>query len=106
MNEYVDYRGTWREWQKILNDQGARRGAEDRDPMAVRARVEWERDGPEWMDGEAVRIDRRDGAIFVRLHDGRCSTLGAWLTPDDLWWEGKSGIACQKSVKKDATPKL
>lgn len=53
--------------------------------MPVRARVEWEKDGPEWMDGEAVRIDRRDGAIFVRLHDGRCSTLGAWLTPDDLW---------------------
>lgn len=79
---------TWKYWQKILNEEDARPSFRDRPPAPVRARVVWERDGEEWVDGTAERLGF-DGAIYVRLHDRRCSTLGAWLRPDDVWWEGK-----------------
>ena len=75
--------------QSILNDLGARRGAEDRPRIPVRARIIWDTEGEEWLDGEAGRLDHRDGAIFVYLHDTRCATQGAWLGPDDVWWDGK-----------------
>lgn len=80
----------WLYWQEALNDLGARGSYQDRPPIPVRARVVWETDGETWIDGTA---DRRgfDGAIFVRLHDRRCQTHGVWLSPDDVWWEGKPG---------------
>ncbi|GAA1520335.1 hypothetical protein [Brevibacterium permense] len=40
MIEYDDYgTATWRYWQKIRNDVGARGSYRDRPPVAVRARV-------------------------------------------------------------------
>lgn len=54
----------------------------------MRARIEWERDGVEGLDGMATR-QGFDGAIFVEIKDRRCSTLGVWLHPDDVWWLGK-----------------
>ncbi|WP_426937349.1 hypothetical protein ACQE2J_06875 [Brevibacterium sp. LE-L] len=75
---------TWKYWQKVRNDAGARGSYQDRPPLPVRARVAWERDGTEWVDGTATRLGF-DGAIFVELHDRRCQAIGVWLRPDDVW---------------------
>lgn len=89
MIEYEDYgTATWRYWQKIRNDAGARGSYRDRPSMSVRARVVFERDGEVWLDGTASRLGF-DGAIFVELHDRRLQTVGAWLPPVDVWWPGK-----------------
>lgn len=88
MIEYDDYgTATWRYWQKIRNDVGARGSYRDRPPVAVRARVVFERDGEVWLDGTATRLGF-DGAIFVELKDRRVQTIGVWLTPGDVWWPG------------------
>lgn len=79
---------TWRYWQKIHNDAGVRSSFHSRPPVPVRARIEWERDGSEWIDGTALRLGL-DWAIFVELTDRRCMPVGVWLPPDDVWWEGK-----------------
>lgn len=78
---------TWQYWQAIVNALPAR-DRPDRPRVAVRARLVWAGDGEEWVDGEAGRLDPGK-AIFVHLHDRRCSTWGAWLHPDDVWWVGK-----------------
>lgn len=89
MDESADYgTATWRYWQKILNDAGARGSFQDRPPLPVRARIDWEYDGAEGVDGMATRLGF-DGAIFVELKDRRCSMIGVWLRPVDVWWEGK-----------------
>ncbi len=87
--EYEDY-GTaaWRYWQKIRNDAGARGSFQSRPPVPVRAHVMFERDGEVWLDGTAPRLGF-DGAIFVEIKDRRVQAIGAWLPPDDVWWEGK-----------------
>jgi hypothetical protein len=79
---------TWRYWQKILNARPARGSFQNRSPRPVRARITWERDGQEGVAGVATRLGF-DGAIFVELKDRRCSTVGVWLSPDDVWWPGK-----------------
>lgn len=76
---------TWQYRQDILNALPARE-LPDRPIIAVRARIVWATDGEEWLAGEALRLDP-DKAIYVRLHDRRCPTLGAWLHPADVWWE-------------------
>lgn len=78
---------TWRYWQTMLNELPAR-DLPDRPTVPVRARIEWERDGIEWIDGQAKRLDP-GAAIYVELRDRRCNTLGAWLAPNDVWWPGK-----------------
>lgn len=79
---------TWRYWQKVRNDAGARGSYRDRPPQRVRARVVFERDGEAFLDGAATRLGF-DGAIFVELKDRRCQTIGVWLPPGDVWWPGK-----------------
>lgn len=79
---------SWKYWQEARNALPARPSYRDRPPVPVRARVEWERDGEVWVDGTATRLGF-DGAIFAELHDRRCSIIGVWLLPDDVWWEGK-----------------
>lgn len=79
---------TWRYWQEIRNAVSARASFQDCPPLLVRARIDWERDGVEGVNGMATRLGF-DGAIYVELKDRRCSTLGVWLSPDDVWWEGK-----------------
>ncbi|WP_210602892.1 hypothetical protein [Brevibacterium oceani] len=79
---------TWRYWQKIQNDTGVRSSFRTRPPVPVRTRIEWERDGTEWLEGTATRLGF-DGSIFVELTDIRCSIIGVWLLPGDVWWPGK-----------------
>lgn len=79
---------TWRYWKKIDNARPARETFQNRVPVKVRARIVWEYDGTEGVDGVATRLGF-DGAIFVELKDRRCSTVGVWLSPDDVWWPGK-----------------
>lgn len=83
----VHFTGGIPAYQRVLNDLGARRRPE-RNKLSVRARIVWETDGEEWVDGEALRLDP-GVAIFVELSDKRCRFTGAWLSPDDVWWEGK-----------------
>jgi len=78
----------WRYWQKAGNALPVRPSFQNRPPVPVRARILWERDGAEGVDGVATRLGF-DGAIFVELKDRRCSTLGLWLSLDDVWWPGK-----------------
>lgn len=80
---------TWRYWQKIHNEAGARGSYRDRAPVRVRARLVFERDGAVWVDGTATRLGF-DGAIFVENTDRRCQTIGVWLSAVDVWWVGKS----------------
>jgi hypothetical protein len=79
---------SWRYWQEIRNAQRARPSFQDRPPVPVRARVEWEQDGVGWLDDTATRLGF-DGAIFAELNDRRCQTIGVWLSPDNAWWVGK-----------------
>ncbi|MGO3022549.1 MAG: hypothetical protein ACTIIH_04820 [Brevibacterium sp.] len=48
----------------------------------------FERDGEVRLDGTATRLGF-DGAIYVEIKDRRVQTIGVWLMPDDVWWEGK-----------------
>lgn len=90
MNDSEDYgTATWRYWQDILNDAGARGSFRDRPPVRVRARVVFEHDGEVWLEGTATRLGF-EGAIFVELSDRRCQAIGVWLIPDDVWWQGKT----------------
>lgn len=52
------------------------------DPVAVRARVEFEGDGEVWLAGEAVRWVRP--VVFVRLDDERINGAGLWLPAADV----------------------
>lgn len=88
MNESSPHgKATWKYWQGILNGLNAR-DRPDRPPIPVQARIVFAEDGEEWLDGEAARLDPGT-AIYVRLLDRRLSTLGVWLHPDDVLWEGK-----------------
>jgi len=69
--------------QEIRNAQRARPSYQDRPLVPACARLEWERDGEEWVDGTATRLGF-DGAIFVDFHDRRCSIIGAWLLPVEV----------------------
>lgn len=89
VNEYEDHgTATWKYWQEVRNALRARPSYRNRPPVAVRARVVWTRDGTEVVVATAIRLGF-DGAIFVELRDRRCSTLGVWLHPDAVWWDGK-----------------
>jgi hypothetical protein len=50
--------------------------------IAVRVRIEWERDGEQWIDAEAWRWDQRH--VFVRFSDERLQIGGVWLAPHDV----------------------
>lgn len=54
----------------------------EHDPVAVRARVEFEGDGEVWLVGEAVRWVRP--VVFVRLDDERLIGAGLWLPAADV----------------------
>lgn len=57
--------------------------------IPVRARLVWEVDGEEWAECRASRLDVDGPEIYVEPGDRRSRTVGVWLHPDDVWWEGK-----------------
>ena len=59
---------TWRYWQEVTNALDPRASFQDRPPLPVRARITWEQDGTEGVDGMATR-QGFDGAIFVELKE-------------------------------------
>jgi hypothetical protein len=72
-------------WQRILNvtfPRNARDIPTHRDPIPVRVRVVWKRDGEEWIDGEATRWT--DRIVFVEFWDRRLATIGTWVKPRDV----------------------
>lgn len=87
MNE-AHFTGNPPNYQNILNALPAR-DRPTRPRIPVRAHLNWETDGEEWHDGEALRLDP-GAAIFVELHDPRCRFTGVWLRPEDVWWGGKT----------------
>lgn len=74
--------------QAILNALPARDRPE-RKRVPVRARVLWEHDGEQRVNGHALRLDIEGNAIFVEFLDARYRFTGAWLRPDDVMWDGK-----------------
>lgn len=78
--------------QKVVNEhwplrdsKGERhaRGIPDQpNPIPVRARIVWEGDSEEWLNGMAKRWTR--DAVFVSLDDVRLRTVGVWLHPSDV----------------------
>lgn len=79
-----DYRGHQPiDRRHILNARTAR-DLPDRPPIPCRARLEWEHDGEQWIDTTATRWDRRTGAVFVLVLDGRCFYTGVWLGAEDV----------------------
>jgi hypothetical protein len=71
--------------QRVLNERfprDARDIPDQRHPIPVRARVVWERDGEEWVDGDATRWT--DRVVFVELDDPRHATFGVWVVLGDV----------------------
>jgi len=59
------------------------RGIPDQpNPIPVRARIEWEGDGEEWVDATARRWTAK--AVFVTFGDERLRAIGVWLRPEDV----------------------
>jgi hypothetical protein len=72
-------------WQTITNERfprDARSIPNQRNPISVRVRVVWERDGEEWIDGDATRWT--DRVVFVTFGDRRLSTIGVWVVPGEV----------------------
>ncbi len=55
----------------------------DHDPIAVTVRIVWDRDGEEYVAGEAIRWDAHH--VYVRINDVRCDGNGVWLKPADVY---------------------
>jgi hypothetical protein len=87
-------------WQAITNERfprDARTIPDQRHPIPVIVRVLWERDGEEWIDGEATRWT--DHVVFVTFGDRRLSTTGVW------WYRATFGGALPRS-RRDRTSRL
>ena len=88
MSEYSQFSPGPPDYQSITNALPAR-FQRNRERIPVQARLVWENDGEEWVNGLALRLDTTDGAIFVEFQDARKRFTGAWLLPDDVVWDGK-----------------
>lgn len=85
---YEQFTGNPPKQQDILNALPARNRPE-RKRIPVQARIMWEHDGEEWIDGHALRLDENGPVIFVEFGDARKKFAGVWLRPDDVQWDGK-----------------
>lgn len=74
-----------RRWQRIVNEswpQGAATIKDQPHPIDVTARVVWEYDGEETVEGRAIRWTRT--RVLVAFDDPRWQTVGVWLLPSDV----------------------
>lgn len=72
--------------QEILNYHWPRqpRSFRNHEPgIPVRARLFWQRDGEEFVDGVARRWDAHH--VYVELKDTRSRGNGVWLKPQDVY---------------------
>ncbi len=76
------------DYQNITNALLAR-FKRNRERISVQARLVLENDGEDWVTGHALRLDTKDGAIFIEFQDARHRFTEAWLTLDDVMWDGK-----------------
>ncbi|NED96431.1 hypothetical protein G1H11_14065 [Phytoactinopolyspora alkaliphila] len=53
--------------------------------VPVRARVIWERDGVEYVEGVARRWDAKHVYVEILRSGGRLNTNGCWLKPCDVY---------------------
>jgi hypothetical protein len=80
-------------WQRALNEhwpfvdsKGQRhaRGVPDqKNPIPVRVRVVWQRDGEQWIE-EAMARRWTKTAVFVTFDDERLQISGVWVAPADV----------------------
>lgn len=73
-------------WQAVVNEHWPPSPIQlkDRDrAIPVRARIVWERDGEQYLDGLAKRWDAEH--VYVEIVDVRLRTNGAWLKPSDVY---------------------
>lgn len=78
-------------WQSVLNEHWPTQPLQfkDRPPgIAVRARVQWERDGEEYLFGVATRWDTDHVYVQIRDTTGRLAGQGVWLKPADVYRMG------------------
>lgn len=79
-----------RRWQTVLNEHWPTWPREIPDGAAVRVRVRvvWERDGEQYLAGNAIRWDADH--VYVRLDDtdGRLDSQGVWVKPCDVYRPG------------------
>ncbi len=73
-------------YQAITNeswppDNGART-AQDRPAIDARARIVWERDGEEWIEGTVTRWHGQH--VFFRFNDPRAQLPFMWLRAEDV----------------------
>jgi hypothetical protein len=69
-----------------VNGDGQRhaRGVPDhKNPIQVRVRIVWERDGEEWIE-EAIARRWTKTAVYVTFDDDRLQISGVWVTPTDV----------------------
>jgi len=73
--------------QKVLNahwppPEIAQRLRDVKNPIDVFARIEWERDGEQWIEAQARRWNKHH--VFVTANDKRLQVGGTWLMPTDV----------------------
>jgi hypothetical protein len=70
--------------QKAMNESWPRhpRSVPEREPIAVWVRIEWERDGEEWLPGRTDRWNQR--FVQVRVDDLRLQVGAVWVVPADV----------------------
>ena len=81
-----------RQWQEVLNQDWpcrdrngphAREGIIYVTSVPVTARIIWEHDGEERIDGQVTRWNETMTHVFVEADDGRLQINGVWLRVED-----------------------
>lgn len=84
---YADHaapRPHWPRWQDVINTSWPPnpRDVVRREPIPVRCRVVWKRDGEQLVDGRAIGWISRH--VWVELGDDRLGPLATWLDAGDV----------------------
>lgn len=73
-------------WQDILNARAIpeRRRQIRGTEHEIRARIEWERDGEEWITTRTSMWTRDPDTVLVQMLDPRWRTRGVWVGAEDV----------------------